>query len=410
MKTPSAHIVSIGNELLQGRIRDTNAAYIAKLLASVGIIAKRFSTVGDGLRDIAGVIKDAVDEYDCVVATGGIGPTQDDHTREAAALAIGRKLVFHQPSMKHITSVFGRMGRSPLDDEKRQAFHPSGATVIPNPAGIAPGFLARNGKKALVVLPGVPGEIKAMLGPAVRELKKIFPHGTQYTLRLIHTIGMTESRAAKAVADVPGAAGTDWGITANDLVITVSLSAPSRTKKELDSLVRKIKRRLGRYVFGTGETTLAAAVVKLLKRRSLTLATAESCTGGLIASLVTSVPGASDVFGEGFVTYSNAAKERLLGVSRRTLTRHGAASQETALEMAEGALHAANADVAVATTGIAGPTGGSREKPVGLVYLAAATKQNVVVKKRMFPGSRGTVQRRAANTALNMARLIIEET
>lgn len=395
----------MGSEITGGRLLDTNVSFLGKSLKQLGFRVAGFHTVPDNPEEIINVLKTAVSRPGLVVTTGGLGATMDDLAREAAAEVLGVKLVFHEPSMRSIRTKLARYGRKPLKIEEKQAFHPRGALVVKNPVGIAPGFLVKNRGRILLALPGVPGEMRAMFdrtrGLIKREFKGLDPQVT----RLVKCIGLPESEVMARIADLMRDGSVEFGVTAEELVITVSVTAPSFRKKEISSLAGKLRRRLGDAVIASGNVSLAGAVIKLYRKKGMTLTAAESCTGGLIQQRLTSIPGSSEVYVGGTVTYSNELKHGLLGVKKKSLEKYGAVSEEVAREMAEGARKLANADAGLAVTGIAGPGGGSRKKPVGLVYVAVSTKMGVTVKRRVFPGGRDDVRAKAANTGLNMARL-----
>lgn len=408
MATPYSRIISIGSEITSGRILDTNARFLASELLKIGVPPRSFYTVADDPADILSAVKSALSDARLVVVTGGLGPTMDDYTRKCVADALGVSLVFDARSWKRICAFFKKIGRTPLDSEKLQAYYPKGAAVIDNPVGIAPGFLAKRGKRAVLALPGVPVEMASMFQLAIPKIKKMCPDREPRIIKLIHTCGMTESKTAETLAEVFKTPGLEFGITAKDIIITVSITGPVSKKKVVAVCVRRARKILGNAVFGLDEESLAGAIIKKMRNAGKKLAVAESCTGGNLSMLITAVPGASDVFLGSFVTYSNEMKIRGLGVSRSIIRKHGAVSEECASAMAVGAMKKTGADAAISTTGIAGPAGGSRLKPVGLVYFAAAARKGVIVKRRMFSGSRRDVQIRASNAALNNLRLSLE--
>jgi nicotinamide-nucleotide amidase len=405
-----AAIVSVGDELTAGLTVDTNAAWLARQLGERGIPADWHLTVGDDRPAIAEAVATAAGRASVVVVTGGLGPTGDDLTREALADALGRKLMLDEPSAERIDEFFRRRGRRMAETNRRQAMVPEGAEALPNALGTAPGIAALLGEADVYVLPGVPQEMRRMFAESVAPR---LGGGEAVVLhRTLHTFGTGESDVGAVIADLmePGRA-VHVGTTASAGLVSVRLRARGETRQEAERLVAEaadeVRRRLGELIVGEDDETMAERVGRLLRDRGQTLATAESCTGGLVSQLITAVPGSSDYYVGGAVAYSNALKRDVLGVPAGTLNAHGAVSAETAEQMAAGARERFAADWAVSLTGIAGPGGDTEDKPVGLVFVALAGTGGVDTSRYVFPGTREMVRLRAALAALNALRLAL---
>ncbi len=408
----SAETVAVGTELLRGRGVDTNSSRIQKRLLAIGVAARRTTVVGDGADEIAGVISRAARRSDLVLVTGGLGPTVDDRTREAAALAAGTGLEEDGDALASVEAFFERIRRPMKQGNRCQALLPRGARVLQNPVGTAPGFAMRLEGAWCFFLPGVPREMEVMLEEHVMPfIESTFPGGRSASRRLIHLCGVPESDANERIRSLMRGSDPEVGMTARDMVITVSiLSFSSDAERKVDQAAQAVLAEFGSKVIGEGEgVTLPGVVVGLLKEREITLALAESCTGGLVGRLVTDVPGASAVFLEGVVAYSVAAKERTLGIGADLIERHGQVSAEVATAMAEGAARRAGSGAAIGITGIAGPGGGTAEKPVGLVYVAACLQGRTEWREFRFGGNREMVRRRSAIAGLALLRKLIIE-
>ncbi len=404
-----AEIITTGNEVLGGRIIDTNGVYLSRRLAQAGITPAYRTTVGDDEGHLCEVLNAALGRAQVVVMTGGLGPTEDDLTREVCAKVLGKKLVHNEEAEKHVSAVLKKYGVTFEEPELRQAFFPESARLIPNTHGTAYGFYAEKGGRVLAALSGVPSELAQMTDEYLLPyLAESFREVSPDVVRLLHIFGLSESQLQKltrpVLKDYPEIA---WGITASQLVITLGLAAPHGREDVVTSAQRRISEKLKLRLFATGGRTLHETVAFLLMERRLTLAVAESCTGGLVSHLLTEVPGVSASLLESVVTYSNESKVSRLGVSKESLETHGAVSGQVAEEMARGVREESGADFGLSTTGIAGPAGGTPQKPVGLVYIAVAAGQGAWRRKFTFSGSRSDIKLRAANTALNMLRLAI---
>jgi nicotinamide-nucleotide amidase len=407
-----ACIISVGTELVTGQCLDTNATWLSEQLASVGVEVLEHVTVGDQLHQAARAIRQGIDRFDLVVATGGLGPTRDDLTREALAHAVGQPLVEDEEALRQIEAYFERLQRPFIEGNRVQALVPRGCSTIPNRRGTAPGLSCQSQGCLVYVLPGVPAEMKAMAEEFV--LPQLGGRAAGRTIRLAGVLcyGKSEARIGELLEDLmtPGR-NPSVGTTAKDAVITIRIVAraadPLAAQQLLDCDVADVRRRLGEVVFGSAGDTLEAAVARLLMEKGRTVATAESCTGGLIAKRLTDIPGSSAYFLQGFVTYSNQAKTDRLGVPTEMIEREGAVSEAVALAMAEGCRVVTAADVVISVTGIAGPGGGTEQKPVGLVYIGLADDHGAKVKRFLFGEHllRGEIRDRAAKTALNLLRI-----
>ena len=402
-------IITVGDELLLGQTIDTNAAFISEKLAAAGLRVTRRSTVGDDATDIRNAVTEALSRTRAVITTGGLGPTSDDFTKPVIASIYGRELKLDEAYLEKLRVRWQQRGMTMPASNKSQAEIPDGAEIIRNPVGSAQGIALKDGALGItVMLPGVPHEVRAMTEAYLIPflLQHIQVKSDPICHLVLRTTGIPESLlhdriddivksiAPISVAFLPNFAGTDLRLT--------SWSAfDQRTCDERFAQTEKLLReRLGNHIYGVGNTDIAVTVGELLRAKKLTLSLAESCTGGLLGKRLTDMSGASDYFTTGFVTYANEAKQEFLGVSETTLAQYGAVSEETVREMAIGAKRAAKTDVAVAITGIAGPTGGTDEKPVGLVWSAVAMGDVVRTRSFVMPGDRNEVRERAAQMAL----------
>lgn len=409
-----AAVLSIGTELTRGELFDTNAGTLADRLTALGFEVVRMQTVDDDLGRIVATLRElAASPVRVVVSTGGLGPTSDDLTAAAVAEAFDAPLERHEATLARIAQIFASFGRPMPPNNEKQADVPRGATILPNPVGTAPGFSLERDGTLFFFMPGVPREmdaifedsVKRALGPLVR------PSGHQIRLR---TFGLTESelatRAEALFADVPDVTlGYRASFPEIELKILARGDDPRECEDRARALAQKAREALGDAVFGDETTSFPAAVGEILRRRGLTLATAESCTGGLLSAMLTEMPGSSEYFLGGSVVYANRAKTAVLGVSPETLRAHGAVSHETAQAMAEGAREIVDADLAVSITGIAGPGGGSDEKPVGTVYFGLAARGRKTVSfHRRFRGDRERIRTLAAYVALRLVKRAAE--
>ena len=407
-----AEIISTGDEVRTGAVVDSNAAWLSTLLESHGMYVKRHTVIGDDREDLVDGFREVGGRADIVLVTGGIGPTDDDITSECAALAAGVDLFYDPEAYKNVEDYFTKRNRKAPEGNKKQAMFPIGAEWIYNACGTAPGFTVKIGKAVFFFMPGVPSEMRWMTEEEVLpRIHKILGEKLRTRIiRSITTFGLPESlvnerlKALYTMFD-----GVKLGLRAHFPEIHVRLYADSETREQavgsLDKATAYVEEMLGDYVVSPVGASVASVVGDLLRRQGKTLATAESCTGGLISSMITDVAGSSDYFLFSGVTYANDAKERVLGVSHDTLTAYGAVSEETAGEMAEGVRRAAKADVGLSTTGIAGPSGGTPEKPVGTVCIGLSVNDEIITRRYSYSfGDRDRNKRFFAMTALNLLR------
>lgn len=407
-----AEIIAVGTELLLGDILNSDAQYIARQLAELGITLQFQTVVGDNEKRLLEAIDIAFKRADLVITSGGLGPTDDDITKETAAKYFNKKMVLHEESKERLLSYFKGRNMSPTN--MKQVYMPEGAMVLKNENGTAPGCIISENGKTIAVLPGPPSELKPMFENCVRPyLEK----QQDFTLvsKVLHLSGIGESAAAEQIRELmqksTNPTVAPYAKT-NEMIFRVT--ARGKDKEEcravMEPVVAEIYSRLGEYIYGEDDETLVSAVMKRLIEKGLTVATAESCTGGMVASRLIDYPGASAVFMTGFVTYTNESKARLLGVSEETLEKYGAVSSQTAEEMCIGAARACGTDIGISTTGIAGPDGGTAEKPVGLVYIGVSYRGRAVTKRLQLSGSRNKIRNAAAAAAIELLRQqIIQE-
>jgi nicotinamide-nucleotide amidase len=405
----SAEIIAIGSELLSPNKSDTNSLWLTDQLNRIGIDVKLKTIVGDDDARLEEVVKDAVKRSRVVIATGGLGPTEDDITRKVVARALGRRLSLDEKLLDEIRTKFQRFGMKMPERNSRQAMVIDGAEVLPNPNGSAPGLYLEQGSCAIGLLPGPPREMKPMFENQVKVRLEKIAGDVRFATRLMRVTGMGESAVDEKISPIyMQFDNPQTTILFNSSEIEIHLRAHGRTEVDaealLDHLSLKIEQALGNSVFSFRGETMEEVVGRRLAMTEFTLAVAESCTGGLIAQRLTSVPGSSKYFIEGLVTYSNESKTRLLGVDKKLLKEFGAVSQQVARDMARGVRHKAKTDFGLAVTGIAGPDGGTEEKPVGLVYIALADDAHTEHKKLTLPGDRELIRWRASQAALDMLR------
>lgn len=406
----TAEIISVGDEVVSGQVADTNAAWLSQQLADLGIAVAKHMAVRDARSEIIDAARQAAAKSDVVVISGGIGPTHDDLTREAVAEAAGVELVPDPPALERIRDIFGARGLDMPESNAKQATYPAGGDILPNASGTAAGFRVTIGNAGVFALPGVPGEMKQMFAGEV--VPRLPQSEGAIAVRALQCFGMSESIIAERLAgeiDLDG--NPKVGLLATDGVISVKFTACAETREAALDLIgpplEKARGLIGEPVFGEDDDTLERVVARLLGEQGKTIAVAESCTGGLVAHRLTNVPGISAHFIEGVVTYSNESKTRLLGVPEELFSTAGAVSEEVARPMAENVRERAGADIGIGISGIAGPGGGTPEKPVGTVHVAVATAAGTVHRKLALRGARELIKDRAAKHALNMARLVL---
>jgi nicotinamide-nucleotide amidase len=405
-----AEILAVGEELLApGRV-ETNSLFLTGKLAEIGVPVRFRGIVGDEERGIAAAIRHALHRSTLVLVSGGLGPTADDRTREAACLALGIEMRLDEGILDGLRKRFTKRGIEMPEVNRRQAMVPEGATVLENQRGTAPGLFIETARgRILVLLPGPPRELEPMFEEQVLPRLKPVAGQVLYRTRKLWVAGLPESAVEqKIVSTYQAYENPLTTILAAPGQVEIRLTASERSAASADSLneelAAKLRAILGEHLFSEREESLEAVVGSLLLGAEMRITVAESITGGLIAHRITQVPGASRYFDTGFVTYSNESKTALLGVAPDLFQRVGAVSEEVVLAMATGALERASADIAVSITGIAGPTGGSDEKPVGLVYIGLATRASARAERWQFPGERRQVKRWTAQTALDLVR------
>jgi len=408
MKTAS--IVSIGNELLSGQIVGTNAAYLSEKLLSVGIPVVSSYTVGDKIDSIVKSLRYADSDADIILVTGGLGPTDDDVTRSAFAKYLNVELELRDKLLREIESFFAKRGSQMSQSNTVQAYIPAGAVALANNLGTAPGIMAQHKGKLFVALPGVPSEMKHMFEDSVFGRLEKLATGQIVRVRKLKCFGAGESKIAEILGDLMRRDRNPLiNCTVKCGVITLTIVATAGEKACAEEMIEKdvqqLYELLGDFVYGTDEQTLAQVVGEKLARQNKTIAVAESCTGGMLAEMLTDEPGASGYFTHGWVTYSNQAKITELAVPVELIENYGAVSEQVAEAMAKGAREKGQTDFAIAITGIAGPTGGSEQKPVGLVHISVVSGSVCRTGRFVFFHDRQAIRLRAAQTALNMLRL-----
>ncbi len=401
-------LFSVGTELLLGQIVDTNASFLAGKLSELGINVYHKTTVGDNARRLAAALRISLGRSDVVLATGGLGPTEDDITAAAVAEVMEVGLVEDEATSQKIRSFARSRGIRLLDSLLKQARVPDGAAVVPNAIGTAPGFMISRDSKTVIALPGVPTEMKAMAEQTVLPYlaARAAQEGAAVIVsRMLRLAGIGESQAEAEISDLLQAQ-TNPTIAplakAQEVWLRLTARAPDRAAAEelIAPVEAEIRQRLGDHIYGADGETLEAAVGDMLRKAGLTLAIAESCTGGLVGHRITDIPGSSDYFLASLTTYSDESKVDLLGLPKETLEAHGAVSAEAAAAMAEGVRRAAGADLGLSVTGIAGPGGGTPTKPIGLVYLGRADAAGTVTEELRLRGDRLMIKERAAQLAL----------
>ncbi|MFC1509563.1 competence/damage-inducible protein A [Candidatus Omnitrophota bacterium] len=406
-----ATVICIGNEILLGHINNTNAQYISKNLSDAGIKTAIHLSVPDDHREIISSIKNSFIDSNIVILTGGLGPTVDDITLACIGEALQRKLIFKKKVADHIKAHFKKRKLKMPKNNLRQAFIPKGAKVIPNYIGSAPGLIIPVNEKILVALPGVPFEMHPMLNEkAIPFLKKIFCPDKKITSRIIKITGLAESKVNEKIEDILNMTGSvQMGIYPHPEEITVKITVTDKTKKETEATIKriekKIKSRLKDYIFGYDDETLEGLVSKKILKLKKTLSVAESCTGGLLSDRITDVPGSSKYFRLGLVTYSNDSKNKILGIPMEMIKKYGSVSQKVASLMAKNVRLFGKSDIGIGISGIAGPGGATKSKPVGLVYIALSTQKKTICKACHFLGQRNIIKYKSTQKALDMLRL-----
>lgn len=406
-----AYIIATGTELITGSTLDTNSVYFAQKLDELGIKVVGKSVVGDTPEFIEKAFAAGLEMADIVICTGGLGPTLDDLTKEVACKVMQVDMQIVEEELKKLKDFFARRNRPMPECNTKQAMFPKEAIRLKNSAGTAPGMYLSKDNKLVILLPGPPKEMTLMFDNEVYPLLM-----RDFNLKIgksepknINIFGLGESQVEEKISDImENPRGVSIALLAKEGEVHIRLTAEGEDKEDsqniMSDIAGKIVEKLGDYVYGYNEDTLNSVVAGLVKKKNFTMAFAESCTGGLLSKMITDLPGSSEYFWGGMVTYSNEAKQKILGVKGDTLARYGAVSEETAREMLNGILKISGADIGAAITGIAGPGGGSEEKPVGLVYVAVGNREQSIVKKLNFVGSRSMIRTLSAKTALDLLR------
>lgn len=400
-----------GNELMSGDITDTNSVYIAQELKSLGIEVERKVTVGDNLELLVAEMDNLSQSADIIIVNGGLGPTVDDMTAQALAQLADVPLTLHPIALEQVKAWCLKRGFNLTGPNMKQAILPGNCSIVTNPVGSAPGFSVIHNNCQIICTPGVPVELKAMMQhEIIPDIAKQLPEDLQTVTEKITTFGIGESGLQKMIDE----AFPDWpteielGFRAIMPLLEVKLTSRSSTSSELrNTWFAKIKQLLGQHIVSNKGESLATTIVNELAKQGKQITTAESCTGGMIASLLTNVPGSSAAFEAGFVTYSNRIKSKLVNVSEHTLTEHGAVSEAVVKEMAAGAIAESGADFAIAVSGIAGPDGGTEDKPVGTVWIAWGSKNNIQAQHLYFPAHRVYFQSFMASAGLDLIRRML---
>ena len=410
----NAEIICVGTELLLGNIVNTNAAFISERISRLGISCFNQCVVGDNMDRCLAQLKESSSRSDIIILSGGLGPTEDDMTKEAVAKFNRLPLVEDKKSRKAIEEYFAKRNIEPTENNWKQALLPKGAKAVPNANGTAPGIILETKNCTYILLPGPPFELEPMFEKQIMPYLASLQSGVLYS-KTVKIVGVGESRAETMIMDMIDAQTNPTIATyAKTGEVHIRVTSYASDKKEAAKLVKpvekELKKRFGSSIYTTDEkVTLERAVMDLLVSGSMTLSTVESCTGGLISSRIVSESGASEILKCGFVTYSNESKSKLVGVKKSTLDKYGAVSEQTASEMAKGGAKASGSDVCISVTGIAGPDGGTKAKPVGLVYIGCCVKGKVTVKEFRFSGNRNKIRNLSATNALILAREFILE-
>lgn len=408
-----AEIIAVGTEILLGDIVNTNATYLAKELALLGIDVYYQSSVGDNEERLVRAFEEGLKRSDIIITTGGLGPTNDDITKEVACKVFNQKMEIDKDSLKKIEEFFNKLGIEMTENNKKQACFPKDAIILKNKNGTAPGAILKKDKKSIIILPGPPKEMEPMfeyeVKPYLREMSNEVL--VSKTLKLF---GIGESLLETKIMDIINEQNNPTiAPYVSDMELRLRITAKSDNEENannmIEPVIEKIKDRVGKFIYAQDNISIETVVSKMLIEKNLTISTAESCTGGLISATFINYPGISSVFMEGCVTYSNESKISRLGVNPYTLEIHGAVSEETAREMVEGIAKNFNTNVAISTTGIAGPEGGTSDKPVGLVYIGIYINGKTTVNKYILHGNREDIRLRATKNAINDLRLRLLE-
>jgi nicotinamide-nucleotide amidase len=407
-----ASIITIGDELLIGQVVDTNAAYIAEALNKISVKVKNILTVGDTQEDILQTFIKQFSENDLIISTGGLGPTHDDITKKTICKFFNTELVKNEDVKANVERILALRNMKWTAAADEQTFVPIGCKIIPNKHGTAPGMLFERDNKFFIALPGVPYEMKQMIDEFVLPLFSNFNNGRIILHRTLRTTGIAEAFLSELIGDIDELTKVaSLAFLPSPTGVSLRISATSDSYKSVREAIaeveNKIRSKANDYIYGTDDETIEQVLGKLLSERNLTIAVAESCTGGLIANRITNVPGSSKYFERGIVTYSNRSKTDLLGVPENLIIKHGAVSEEVAKAMAAGIREISKTDIGISTTGVAGPTGATPDKPLGLVWIGYADLKNLIAKKFLFGDDRVRVKIRSSQAAMELIRRII---
>jgi len=409
-----AELIFTGSELIQGRVLNSNAQYLGRRLSEINIEVTLHITVGDNFEKLGQVVRQALERADLIIITGGLGPTTDDLTKETVAQVLGIPMVLDEKSLAGIREFFQHRGMPMPESNSKQAYFPQGATILPNTRGTAPGVLIEKGNKIIALLPGPPHELTAMFeNSLVPLLSKRAGAGAVTRSKTVKVTGISESSVQDLIKDLGGQGnpGITYLARPGQVQVRVTARAPSadQAEKMVKELSEKVRYRLEEYVFSCDGEAIEYVVGKQLLKTGISLAVAESCTGGLITARLTDVPGSSGYFMGGVVAYSNEVKKLLLGVAPEIIDRYGAVSKQTAVAMAEGVRNLIRSSLGLAVTGIAGPDGGTPAKPRGLVYISLASIEGTSCREFRFPGDRLAVRLGTVNAALNMVKYYLQD-
>lgn len=404
-----AEIIAVGTEILLGDILNTNAQFLSKELASLGIDVYYQSVVGDNEYRLLNIFEESLNRSDIIITTGGLGPTKDDLTKEVAAKYFEQELVLDKYSWDKIKTYFEKIGKVVTINNKKQAYFPKEAIILENNNGTAPGAILKKNNKIIIILPGPPKEMQAMYNESVKPYLKNLSKEVMVS-KTLKFCGIGESYLEEKLIDlIKEQSNPTIAPYAKESEVTLRITAKAKDEKEainlINPIVSEIQNRIGDYLYSVDDKNLEDVLVEDLIKKNLTISVAESCTGGMVSSTIINYPGVSSVFVEGCVTYSNKAKMKSLNVKKETLDKYGAVSKETAMEMAYGIAQRHKTNIGISTTGIAGPEGGSEEKPVGLVYFGIYINGKLKYKRYIFNGDRQQIRLRATKTLLNDLRL-----
>lgn len=408
-----AEIIAVGTEILLGDIVNTNSAYLAKELALLGIDVYHQSCVGDNEQRLIDTFSEGLKRSDIIITTGGLGPTSDDITKEVACKIFDQKMELDKKSLEKIEKFFKNIGTEMTENNKKQAYFPKNSIILENENGTAPGAILTKDNKIIIILPGPPKEMIPMFEYKIKPYLKSMNKEVLIS-KTLKFFGIGESTLESKIIDIiKEQINPTVAIYVSNMELRLRITAKAENEDKANEIIipiiKKVKDRVGEFIYAEDNISIEEVVSKILVEKNLTIATAESCTGGLVSSTLINYPGISSVFMEGCVTYSNESKINRLGVSENTLIKYGAVSEETAREMAEGIAKNLNTNVAISTTGIAGPGGGTEDKPVGLVYIGIYINGKTTVKKYILQGNRQDIRLRATKNALNDLRLRLLE-